>query len=128
MHSGAGEIVLETRPHPNPLGQWITFTVLIAGSADVDTVLDSGAPMSAISPETALRLQRIGLLAPPEDSRYHYRLNSVTADGQALPDFDVRVLRRLSTLQIRGLIGLDFLEQFTWNRFHVPTRRLFLAS
>lgn len=128
MHSGAGEIVLQTRQHPNPLGQWITFTIILEGSAGIDTVVDSGAPMSAISPETADFLRRLGLLAPPVDPRYHFRLTSAIADGQPLPDFDVRVLRRLATLEIRALVGLDFLQQFTWIRFHVPTRRLFLAS
>lgn len=126
MRSGPGEIAIQTTPHPNPLGRWITFEVTVASTHELAMVLDSGAPLSAISPETAARFADVGLLREPWDARYEHRLSGLTSDGQSLPDLQVRVLRRLTGLQIMGLVGLDFLEQFAWIRFHVPTRRLFL--
>ena len=59
-----------------------------------------------------------GLLARGADPRY-YQLPSLTAEGQPLPDLAVRVLPRLTRLQVDELIGLDYLTQFHRVCFHV---------
>ena len=89
-------------------------------------VLDSGSPVSAVSPETAEDLRHLHLLAPARDPQYTYRLALPTLDGQSLPDLEVRILPRLSRLGIVGLLGLDFLRQFLAIHYYVPTRRLVL--
>jgi hypothetical protein len=122
----SGEVVIQARRHSNRLGQWITFTIELAGNHQLAVVLDSGAPISAISPETALELRALGLLAEPRKRGYQHRLTTITTSGQPLPDVEVRVLPRLSGLRIAVLVGLDFLLSFEWVRFHVPTLRLFL--
>jgi hypothetical protein len=121
-----GEITIQARFHVNPLGRWITFTITSAGRFDLAMVLDSGAPISALNPVVAAELTDLGLLARPRSRRYEHRLTALTVSGQPLADLDLRILPRLTELGIDGLLGLDFLAQFIWVRFHVPALRLFL--
>lgn len=121
-----GEIRIRTILHPNPLGRWISFPVIVAGSHDLLMVLDPGSPVSAISPQTREDLSRLNLPRPTSHPRYEHRLAQLVVQGQPLPEFDVRVLRKLSRLGVDGLIGLDFLAQFFAIRYYVGTMELVL--
>jgi hypothetical protein len=72
-------------------------------------VLDTGAPVSAIIPDTAAELRGLGLLQQPVKPRYHHRLEGVTAtQGHDLPALDVVVLPRLARMNAAGIevVGL----------------------
>lgn len=122
----SGEIRIQTVLHPNPIGRWISIPVSIAGAPDRLLVLDPGSPVSAISPETRDDLSRLHLLPPASDLRYEHRLADLVVQEQPLPDFDVRVLRKLSRLGVDGLIGLDFLRQFFAIHYYVGSMELVL--
>ena len=121
-----GELSIQARPHPS--GLWITIPVTIGRVRTLAMVIDSGSPVSAISPEIAQALRDAGLLAPASTPPYEYRLAALTVQDQSLPDQDVRILPRLARLRIAGLLGLDFLSQFLAIHFYVPTRRLVLEE
>lgn len=121
-----GELRIRTVLHPNPLGRWISFPVVVADRHELLMVLDPGSPISAISPETRDNLTERDLLRSASHSRYEHRLTSLVVDRQQLPDVDVRVLPRLSRLRIDGLIGLDFLSQFDAIHYYVRARELVL--
>lgn len=121
-----GDLSIQTREHPNPRGRWVAFTITVAGFHDLEVVLDPGSPVSVISPEARDELTSLNLLQQSSDPRYEYRLTSLTVQGQLFPDLDVRILRKLTRLQIVGLVGPDFLWQFRAIHFDVPTRRLVL--
>lgn len=117
-------VAIQARPHPS--GLWITIPVAVSGVVTLAMVVDSGSPVSAISAGTADELRAFNLASPALDPRYEYHLAALTADGQALPDLNVRILPRLSRLRIVGLVGLDFLSQFLAIHFYVPRRELVL--
>lgn len=119
-----GELSIQARLHPS--GLWITIPIRLSRARTLVMVVDSGSPISAISPETAEDLRELELVAPAQHPRYEYRLTALTVQGQPLPDLEVRVLPRLTQLHIAGLVGLDFLSQFLAIHFYVPTRRLVL--
>ena len=121
-----GELRIRTGLYPNPLGRWISFPIIIGGVHDILMVLDPGSPVSAISPETRDDLARLNLLQPGSSSRYEHRLSGLVVQGQLFPDLDVRVLRKLSRLQVDGLVGLDFLSRFFAIHFYVLTSELVL--
>lgn len=118
------DLSIQARLHRS--GLWIVVPITIGPLPDLAMVLDSGSPVSAISPETAAALSTLGLLAPAQRPRYQHRLTSLTVQGQQLPDLEVRILSRLSRLQVVGLLGLDFLSQFKAVHYYVETRRLIL--
>jgi hypothetical protein len=117
-----GEIAIQTEVHPS--GRWITIPLIIGESHDISAVLDTGAPVSAISPRVEHRLLSSGLLGASALPR-RYRLRNITADRQPLPDLDIAVIRRLDRLGVDGLLGLDFLTHF--ERVHFHTRSLLLV-
>ena len=121
-----GELSVRTYPHPS--GLWITMPLTVGRVKSLAMVIDSGSPVSAISPEIADELRQFELLAPAEAPRYEYRLTALTVDGQPLPDLEVRILPRLTRLGIAGLVGLDFLSQFLAVHFYVLRRELVLED
>ena len=119
MRTGEVQVQAELRPP----ALWLTIQVTVRQEPTLAFVLDTGSPLSAIRPETKDRLSRLGLLLDgPRPGRY--TVPGVSIQGQAMPDLGVRVLPRLSRLQIDGLIGLDYLSHFESIHFHVPTLRL----
>jgi len=88
-------------------------------------VLDTGAPVSGLSPRVAQDLLNVGLLKASSLPR-RYLLEALTADRQALPSLDVAVIRRLGLLDVDGLLGLDFLTHFEHIHFHTRSLRLVL--
>lgn len=121
--STAGEIAIQAALHPS--GRWVTIPRLISGRGRFSAVLDTGSPVSAISPRTERVLLGDGLLqATTRPGRY--RLGSLTAQNQQLPELDVGVIRRLDRLDIDGLLGLDFLTHFEHIHFHTGSVQLVL--
>ena len=92
-------------------------------------VLDSGSPVSVISPESSHELRIHGLLRQANEPRY-YQLSRLTAEEAvgkpALPDLKVRILPRLTRLAIDGLLGLDFFRAFELTCFRISTSQLLL--
>lgn len=124
MHGG--DLSIQARLHRS--GLWITIPVTVGHLPNLAMVLDSGSPVSAISPETAVALETLGLLAPAQNPRYEHRLAGLTVHSQALPDLEVRILPRLTRLRIVGLLGLDFLARFSAVHFYVDTLQLVLEA
>ena len=117
--STTGEIAIQAGLHRS--GRWITIPLLVGGKRPFSAVLDTGSPVSAISPRSERILSDDGLLEPaPRPHRY--RLASLTAQNQQLPDLEVGVVRRLDRLDVDALLGLDFLTQFA--HIHFDTRAL----
>lgn len=119
-----GDITIQAATHPS--GNWITIPIMLGGSEVLRMVLDTGSPVSALSPSTAERLLHLRLIRDGERGRYG--LTPLTSDGQPLPDLEVRVLPRLDRLGIVGLVGLDFLMRFRRIDFDVEAFRLTLAD
>jgi hypothetical protein len=126
-----GEIAVQARLHPST-SSWVTIPIVLSGLYSLSMVLDTGAPASAISPETATELQRFNLLTSPSSPPYHHRLTAITTpEGHPLPAFDVVVLPRLARMkaagiEVVGLLGLNFLNQFSSVCYYVDTRTLVL--
>ena len=118
-----GELSVPIVLHPS--GRWIGIFVTVGNTYDLLMVVDSGSPVSVISPAAQQELMAAGLLPAANDTRW-FQLRSLAAQGQTLPDMSVRILPRLTRLQIDGLIGLDYLRRFTRVCFHVNERRLTL--
>jgi hypothetical protein len=117
------ELSIQTSLHrPN---QWIIVPLLVDGRADLRMVLDTGAPFSAISEEIRDGLLAAGLLGTA-GSRL-YVLRNVEIQGQPIPDLPVLVSARVAQVGAQGVLGLNFLRQFTDVHFHVPTLRLTLT-
>jgi hypothetical protein len=119
-----GELSVRARLHPS--GLWVTIPLRVGGSRLLPMVVDSGAPISAISPEIAAELAELKLLGQDAHPPYQYRLSGISLQGRALPDLQVRVLPRLTRLRVDGLVELDFLRQFAAIHFYVATLRLVL--
>jgi hypothetical protein len=118
------ELFIQARIHPR--NQWILVPLMVKGVRDLNMVLDTGAPFSSISDGTRDLLSAAGLL----DHVQHnwYALRELSVQGQPIPDLLVHVSRRVSQAGAEGLMGLDFLRQFTDIHFHVPTLRLTLST
>lgn len=101
--------------------------VTVRRSAHLLMVLDTGSPVSVISPVVLDDLLARGLVRP-EASSNRYVLTGLSVQGQPLPDLSVRVLPRLARIQVDGLLGLDFLRSFKAVHFHVDTFRLVLED
>jgi len=112
-----------TLQRPN---QWILVPLLLDGRAELQMVLDTGAPLSAISGEIRDGLLAAGLLSAA-GSRL-YVLRNVEIQNQSIPDLPVLVSTRVTQVGAQGVLGLSFLRQFTDVHFHVPSLLLTLTS
>ena len=123
-----GELSIPVRSHPS--GLWMGMSLAVDIQHVVFMVLDTGSPVSAVSPTVARDLHAVGLLSPRAvpGAFLISGLRAREAVGQpALPDLTVRILPRLARLQIDGLLGLDFFRQFGRVCFHLSTLRLELT-
>jgi hypothetical protein len=122
-----GELSITVREHPS--GLWLGVLLSVAGGESILMVLDTGSPISVISPHVAQDLRVRGAL-PETTDPHHYWLRElavIEASGEAtLPDIRVRVLPRLAPLQVDGLLGLDFFRRFDLISFRFSTSRLLL--
>jgi hypothetical protein len=123
-----GEQSIPARLHPS--GHWVGIIVQVGTGPDMLMVLDSGSPVSAVSPSMAREFHARDLLKPAATARY-LRLTGLTAKEApetVLPDLDVRILPRLGSLRIDGLLGLDFFREFERVCFHIGEARLSLDN
>ena len=95
-----GDVSAQTELHDS--GNWIVVPVTIRGAVRLRLVLDTGSPVSVISPVALDDLLGRGLLAP-ETGGNRYLLTGLSVQGQPLPDLLVRVLPRLARIQVDGL-------------------------
>lgn len=118
-----GEIAIQTELHSS--GRWITVPLVVGGIHRISAVLDTGAPVSGLSPRIEALLLGNALLRPGTRPN-RYRLANLTVADQLLPDIEVAVIRRLDRLEVDGLLGLDFLTQFEHIHFHTRLLQLVL--
>jgi hypothetical protein len=122
-----GELTIPVRFHRS--GLWVGIFITVQGIHTLFMVLDTGSPVSAISPQVREDLRTASLLQAADEPRY-YRLSDVAARGTddwlPLLDLDVRVLPRLSLLGIEGLLGLDFFRNFGRVCFHLSDWQIVL--
>ena len=120
-----GELVVPVSNHPS--GLWVGIYVGVGTEATMFMVLDTGSPVSALSPATAQHLNARGLLHARGAASY-YRTSPLTAVRAAgrptLPHAPFRILARLGRLQNDGLLGLDFFRQFDRVCFQLSAMRL----
>ena len=121
--STTGEIAIQARFHPSR--RWITIPLVVGGRRLISAVLDTGSPVSAISPRIERVLSGDGLLLPSARPNRR-RLADLRVQGQPLPDLEVAVLNRLDRLAVDGLLGLDFLTHFEHIHFHTRALQLIL--
>lgn len=98
--STPGDIAIQAERHRS--GRWITVPILVGGVCAISAVLDTGAPVSAISPGVESALLGLGLLLPGTRPN-RYLLADLSTAGQRLPSLDVGVLRRLDRLDVACL-------------------------
>ena len=128
----SGEFVIQAALHSNA-ASWVLLPITLNGLHSLSTVLDTRAPVSAISPDTAAELRGLGLLKEPVKPRYHHRLEEITTtQGHHLPALDIVVLPRLARMKavgidVMGLLGLDFLNLFASVCYYVDAHRLVLT-
>lgn len=124
MPGGGADVVIQTSLHPR--GWWVMVPLEVAGTVTLELVLDTGSLLSGLSEPTREMLTTRGLLRPAGERRF--LLRDLTIHGQPVPDLVVRVSRRVTQAGARGVLGLDFLGQFTDIHFHVPSMRLTLSG
>ena len=117
------ELSIQTWPHP--LYDWIMIPLEVGGDIVVDVVLSTYSPLSYVSERSRNTLVGLGFGESVGDEQCH--LYNVSIQGQRIPDLSVRV-RRNVVPTADGILGLDFLNQFTDIHFHVPTMRLTLTE
>jgi hypothetical protein len=124
-------IVIQAELHESA-ASWVIVPITLSNRHTLKMVLDTGSPVSAISPATAADLRALALLNAPPAPPYAHRLTAVgTADGRRLPDVSVIVLPRLARMravgiEVTGLLGLDFLRAFESVCYYLDARRLVL--
>lgn len=123
-----GDLTIPVERHPS--GLWVGIYVSANNQQTMLMVLDTGSPVSALSPTIAQALHIRGLLRSEltPGSFRPVALMAVQAAGHpTLPDLRMRVLPRLTRLQIDGLLGLDFFRQFDRVCFQLAAMRLELT-
>lgn len=124
MPDASGRLAVQTALHSTKW--WLIIPLEIGGLLTIDMVLDTGSPLSSISERVRDLLVPTGYLDPI--SQTLYVLRSLNIQGQAIPDLRVRTSRRTTRVGADGVLGLDFLAQFTDVHFHVPSLRLTLTD
>ncbi len=98
--------------------------IRVSGKVRLYLALNPGVIRSSITTNARETLIQEELLSPV--AQRNFVLSDVESQGQRLPPLQVRV-SRFRYGDIDGLLGLDFLQQFTDIHFHVPTYRLTLS-
>ena len=128
MTRDADELSFELSVHPR--GFWLSVILQVAGSDDLQLVIDTGSPVSSLSEGVLSALLADGLLTPTGESYAAspiYRLSRLSVEGQAFPDTDVHRGNRATLLRIDGVLGLDFLYKFGRISFETDKMRLTLT-
>jgi hypothetical protein len=91
--------------------------VLICGVWRGEFLLNTFTPISSVSASTATILEAFQCFGSHADRGY--LLQGLTIGGERLPDLRVRVSRAATLLDVDGMLGLNFLQQFATVRFDV---------
>ncbi|MGH2584290.1 MAG: hypothetical protein ACRDJE_05195 [Dehalococcoidia bacterium] len=122
----ADEISVQTWRHPRG---WIIVPLLFPLSGrvpwNVDRMLNTGRPQSCLGQRARDALAAMGHITP--STRTAFTLHNARLGGVRLPDIAMRLSAGPTLLQLEGMLGLDFLEQFAEVRFDVRTLRLTLV-
>jgi hypothetical protein len=116
------ELSVVTYSHSTGL---IAIPVMVDGFYPLEMILNTGYPVSLLSPTTRdvlLSLGHIEYLG----GRF-YRLGNFTIGGRPAPAVDVRVNASIARLGIEGALGLNFLSLFTEVHFDVRSWQLTLT-
>jgi hypothetical protein len=119
--AGSSDVAFRLLLHPK--AWWLIVPFDLGGRANLAMVLDTGAPLSGISAGSRHALADRGLLHPV--GRNRYLLQELSIEGQPVRDLVVRLSRRATAAGAEGILGLDFLSQFT--EVHCHIRSLWLA-
>jgi hypothetical protein len=108
-------------------GLWIIVPLSVGVTDVIYPVLDTGSPVSAISPRIRTQLANRGRLSSIAGSN-RFQLTGLALQGQSVPDLRVSVLSRLDRIGVDALLGLDFLLQFHEIAFNTRTMTLTLTA
>jgi hypothetical protein len=126
MAAAHDDVMVEMRHHPRG---WLAVRLVLplVGQLpwDVDLMLNTGRPHSAISPRTHATLVDLGLVAPHAGSRVVIR--NARLGGAPLHDIPMWVSAGPALLGIEGMLGLDFFEQLAEARLNFQALRLTLV-
>jgi hypothetical protein len=89
-------------------------------------VLNTGRPLSVISSNTERAISALGLVE--RLGARQYRIPGVRVNGDRLPDLIVRASAGPALLGVDGMLGWDYLEQFTEVRIEPGTLRITLMA
>lgn len=117
--------VLGIRVHArrDPRG-WLIVPLYVGPLWKVNFVLHTGHLRSSINRATYAALSGLDLLRPITNRSA--MIEQLSAEGQPLPNLNVRLGLAATTLGIEGILGLDFLEQFEEVRFNFAALELTL--
>src|SRR5262245_45346127 len=103
---------------------WVMLALSVGSDVDLYMVLNTGLYYGAISVPARERLIMLELL-PPVNERT-VLLENLALSGNPVADLRVRVRPSVAQLDVDGILGLEFLRQFTDIHFNVPSLRLTL--
>jgi hypothetical protein len=98
--------------------------VSICGMWRGEFMLNTFTPISSVSASTATMLEAVQCLSERADQGHI--LQGLTVGSTRLPDLRVRVSRAATLLELEGMLGLDFFNQFAGVHYHRAERRLVL--
>jgi predicted aspartyl protease len=104
---------------------WLTVATDVGEGNAIDMVLDTGAPLSAVSSKTRDTLHAAGLI--PTRTTRRFTLPNLVIDGHELGPVLFIVSERLSAVGVPALLGLNFFSRFKSVCFDVVEMRLRLT-
>src|SRR6266852_697096 len=105
----SGSLSIQTTLHATKW--WLIVPVEVGGLLTIEMVLDTGSPLSSISERLRGSLASMGVLEPV--SGRSYVLRDLKIQNQPIRDLRVRVSRRVTRVGADGVLGLDFLAQYS---------------
>lgn len=116
-------LVIQTWSHPRY--GWITLPLAVGNLLTLTMVVSAFSPLSYLEQSAGDTLVALALARRVNDRECVLR--DISIQGQQVPDLDVRT-RATGPPGANGVLGLDFLRQFTDIHFHVPTLVLTLSD
>ena len=125
MASAGNDVTAEMVRHPRG---WliVSLPLPLTGQSpwDLNLMLNTGRPYSALSRITYTTLAALGQVTPATGSSC--LIHSARLGTTMLSNIPMRLSAGPALIGLEGMLGLDFLERFTEVRFHFPSLRLTL--
>jgi hypothetical protein len=102
------DITVVTHVHPR---EWIMVPVSICGVWRGEVMFNTFTPISAVSAGTAAVLEAFRCFGTPTGRELV--LEGLAIGGVRLPSLAVRVSRAATMLDVEGMLGLNFLNQYS---------------